>query len=1016
VSREEYQRSQAGRLPDHVLAAFVPEGIEGWQRSSNHMEHGAVYETVADGPAPRQRALHVVVSNLDGWDTFGPARLEAPFPADHTLTVFSARGGPRTTQLAIEWEERDGSRWFAVVPLCQEWRRYVLGPKDFHYWQSNPARGKGDDAFDPRNAATLRIGLAFTHTGHVSGRHEYWVGPFGTAKMTPTYRQLVRTFTPPPFDTLYPAYKFFDSNDVASIAARDDQVLVGDEALPLPERIRCPHPRARGAGFGKGRAWRWIPLLEARSANGAWRGTPATLMIHAEEKCKGGVWASFGIGDHQWYMSPPVLRTIGRIARAMRRGVFIVDGGANYYTYFNDQDITLGVRVANLGKSRQTGITVRLRVASGNSRQVWHREWPLTLEPGAEATISDTWRPEPWPDTPMLCTAEIVADGQVIDRVAHEVSVWRPKRRKQFITVESGDLILDGKRWLAHGINYMPSSGIAMEDGDYFEHWIGARAYDPEVMERDLAHVKDMGFNSVSIFIHHQSLKAQNLLDLLRRLERIGLKANLSLRPGTPMDFLWPKMRELIEYYRLADNDTVFAYDLAWEPMFRKGEPPGQWDRQWQAWIIERYGSIDNAERDWGVAVPRDEVGKVTSPSRQQVEEDGDWRRMVAAYRRFLDTLLYRKYSAARRLVRSIDPNHLVSFRMANAGDPTFNWRGYIPYDWPYLAAAVDVLEPEAYGRIGDWERVKPGWFTYAYAQWAGPHLPMMWAEMGVSAWNRSTMAIDPERQAFQADYYRDFYRMLIGSSADGIFFWWYPGGFRCWENSDFGIINPDGTDRPVTRVIREHGRRFLQSPPAGPIDHWIETDRDAHPNGLTGIYAATKDAFWAAIDAGKTPGLKTAGTGTDSANCPLLAVGNTPCTGSNPPKYLDAVFEKVEVLAADGQWVAVEKGGSVEVRADGPVLARCELTNLGEAGWLPPENGTEPGTVSVIARGAAKVRTPIRRSVPRLESIRVNGVRLTGGPLKEPTEVSITLSAAERTPFGEKFTIRLVPASTKAR
>ena len=41
--------------------------------------------------------------------------------------------------------------------------------------------------------------------------------------------------------------------------------------------------------------------------------------------------------------------------------------------------------------------------------------------------------------------------------------------------------------------------------------------------------------------------------------------------------------------------------------------------------------------------------------------------------------------------------------------------------------------------------------------------------------------------------------RLLIESGADGVYFWWYPGGFRVNENSDYGIINPDGTDQRST-------------------------------------------------------------------------------------------------------------------------------------------------------------------------------------------------------------------------
>ena len=75
-----------------------------------------------------------------------------------------------------------------------------------------------------------------------------------------------------------------------------------------------------------------------------------------------------------------------------------------------------------------------------------------------------------------------------------------------------------------------------------------------------------MNLNAVSVFIPHESLRAQHLLDFLRRCEALGLRVNQSLRPGTPMDFRWQEMKELIEYYRLAQNDAVFAYDLAWEP------------------------------------------------------------------------------------------------------------------------------------------------------------------------------------------------------------------------------------------------------------------------------------------------------------------------------------------------------------------------------------------------------------------------------------------------------------------
>ena len=394
--------------------------------------------------------------------------------------------------------------------------------------------------------------------------------------------------------------------------------------------------------------------------------------------------------------------------------------------------------------------------------------------------------------------------------------MWEPKAKPEFIEARDGGFWWRGKPWKAHGVNYMPSSGIGLANGHYFEDWLGRGAYDPEVIERDLRRIKAMNLNAVSVFIHHESLEAQHLLDLLRRCEALGLHVNQSLRPGTPMDFRWREMKELIEYYRLAQNDTVFAYDLAWEPSH------GGYAQQEQAYAgrVEPVGDQTlrqraAAEKAWGVPAPR---GKADAPSigvppMTQLTRDGEWRKLVADYRLFLDELLREKYSAARQLVRSIDPHHAVSFRMSCAGDPLYNWDDALPYDFYGLADAVDIWEPEAYGRIGDWERVRPGISRPLMRRLCDARKPLIWAEMGYTVWDMNRMAPDPARLAFEARYYADFYRMMTESGADGVFFWWYPGGFRLGENSDFGIINPDGTDRPVTKVIRTEGLRFLKAP-----------------------------------------------------------------------------------------------------------------------------------------------------------------------------------------------------------
>ena len=353
---------------------------------------------------------------------------------------------------------------------------------------------------------------------------------------------------------------------------------------------------------------------------------------------------------------------------------------------------------------------------------------------------------------------------------------------------------------------------------------------------------------------------SSDLLDFLRRCDALGLHVNQSLRPGTPMDFQWRQMRELIEYFKLAQNDTVFAYDLAWEPSHGSYEQQRHaYAQPWNDWVLKRYGSLAAAEQAWGPATPHSALPTphLEVPSMVQLTRDGEWRRLVADYRLFLDDLLHEKYSAARALVKSVDPHHAVSFRMSNTGDALYNWDAALPYDFCGLADAVDIWAPEAYGRIGDWERVRAGDFTAAYARLCDARKPLMWAEIGYSAWDMNRMAPDPEKLAFEGRYHADFYRMMIESGADGVFFWWYPGGFRIGENSDFGIINPDGTDRPMTKVIRSEGPRFLKAPKPGKPDYWIAVNRDRDARGLFGMYEAVQADFWKAMNEGRRPALK---------------------------------------------------------------------------------------------------------------------------------------------------------------
>ena len=875
ISREAYEKRLSREKPQHLIEDFADSDLPGWWRSSDDMETKTSYRAVRDGSG---NALHATVPRMAGWDTFISPRLQHPFPANHTLTCFRAKGGARTRQLALEWDEQDGSRWIAVVNLSPEWKQYALPPQAFKLWES-PGRGGPGDCFNPAKAERCSVGLALSHTSLQGLEHEYWFAELGTAP-NPFGNEALPLSSVPRLESLSPACQFFEITTPVLVRADHQkeplepwersaeggvfvdtkaQTSPGDDANARTGLLGL-HPRPRGIGFHQDRPFRWEPLLGAYdSRTGDYRGAVAALVVHIAPPFRGGVWAVFTPTDERFYLQPVAVNCLRQVLSRMRRGIFLAEGGSEFFTLFDGQQFRVGAEAVNFGHTTAGNLTLSVRLGdprAGAKRQLL--EQTFALSPGQTRRFEQGGLgKQPGEE---VVSAVLSSGGHPLDALSHELGVWKAKPKPAFIRAGQGGLWLGGKPWKAHGVNYMPSTGIGVASTHFFEHWLGRGSYDPAVVERDLSRVKAMNLNAVSIFIDHESLPARNLLDFLRRCEGLGLRVNQSLRPGTPMDFRWNEMKALIEFYRMPQNDVIFAYDLAWEPSH--GDHNAQeraYAGLWHDWVLARYGSVAAAESAWGAPAPRNptDPAHLSVPPMARLLNDGPWRRMVADYRRFLDEELRRHYAEARRLVASIDPHHAVSFRMQLAGDPTCLSEGLLPYDFYGLAQAVDVWEPEAYGRIGDWERVKAGEFTAAYARLCDPDKPLVWAEMGCSTWDMSRMASDPEKLAFQARFYSDFYRVLCESGADGVFFWWYPGGFRLNENSDFGIINPDGTDRPVTQVIRRLGAGFLEAPKPENPNYWISVSRDQDARGLYGIYAAIGAEFWAAKAAGRRPALK---------------------------------------------------------------------------------------------------------------------------------------------------------------
>jgi hypothetical protein len=375
---------------------------------------------------------------------------------------------------------------------------------------------------------------------------------------------------------------------------------------------------------------------------------------------------------------------------------------------------------------------------------------------------------------------------------------------------------------------------------------------------------------------------------------------------------------------------------------------------------------------------------------------------MVAAYRRFLDDLISRVYGRVVRHLRSLDAEGLIAIRTGPWGTGTQLYNSILGYDLVSGAAHVDAIGTEAYALLPTFDAGRKNGFITAYARWAGNRKPVLSMEFGNSLGPRGGTSRTRKTQAGVCD---TMMHVIADSGGDGSAAWWFPGGWRIAERSDFGIMNPDGSPRDSARALAEWAGQFVSTPPLYEDERRepvvLEIDRDADARGLYGLWLRIEEQYLKARQAGRPVRLKTPGTGTDTGSMPLVQVGNLPYKGAGPLKYANAEFAEIRVTSPGGEQV-VENGAESEVRADTECEILVSLTNTGEASWL--RQGSAGGCILQTSAGDA----PVLENVARFGKTTVGPLRVNLG--KDPVELTGRMAAAGRGSFGENLHLRLRP------
>lgn len=930
----------------------------------------------------------------------------------HNVVGFYAKALPNTKTITIQLIQDNGDMFKTRITPSSSFEYFMLSKKDFVYAgnRSNVQHDTRPEYVDFQKVSKIQFGHALSHAYSVAGEHTFFLNELSSAHISVLNDN--KTF----IDGLYPDYKFYPVTNAVTMRTYENQAFLSEQNYDIPSDLFSLSPRAQSSGFNNGRRFRFVPLIEAYDEKELHCGYAAYMMLnvsYSERKSdqNTSTIVAFTTNNADFYQHGGA-KHVAEAMESLYQPVVLVEGGSDEYIYFSDaKSATYGcvvlVRDADIAKNYRVKITI------GNTSRIYSIEElsPVQNDDGLDL------RRVSFEDTPVNETVSVVLlhNDTVCDTLIHDITIYenKPVEERRFAHIKPGEneIYIDNKPVRFFGVNYMPSSSAGVEHWEELEHYVSRFAYDPDIMETDLKRVKDIGMNSVSIFMHYNpSIHSNNILHLVSLCQKYGLYADVSIRPkADPFDFNEQEVREMITKYRFQENDTVVAYDIAWEryvgtyqECYGNFKGRKSFDAAWRKFLINHYGSFEKAEEIFACKLPRNEQGDVIGVSDDMLREDGNHNIMVAVFRRFIDEKVAYAHIKAMQFIKSIDPNHMLSPRTGDASTIPLVDPGIYGYDYKALSSSMDFMSPESYALTDNYSSMRQGIFTNIYSRYANKDNVIQWKEFGKSIWIGSNFIDNKISKEFQAEYYRRFFEMLITGHTAGLYAWWWVGGYRVGENSDFGIVSPDGSDRPVTKVFREYADKFINAPALKKAEKQIYIDRDLHASGLLSMYQEVERELFGAIESGTMVELIDGATDKTSANVDLIEVGNTVANG-NTPKYINGIMTNIVIKSNGMPPIQIKDGDEVVVGNAETIQLEVTVVNTEKSTWL---RGNEYGSVSLSSVDTSDYlfNVPLFHDIKHLEFVTFSAII----PIDKKGSLSFALYSKDRTYFGEKITIKL--------
>ncbi len=840
--------------------------------------------------------------------------------------------------------------------------------------------------------------------------------------------------------------KVYKVQDISRFVTEDAQAIVRGALRAEKESLVCPQPRNHGQGYDMEHPNRFIPIVQAMGEGGragGRRGAAVFAMLsdvshrvrYFVDDCRLGYVkgtnrgaCAVGIGfKRQDILNIEGMRDIlEQLLRAMQRGLYLFEAGSDRHVASAHEKIHVGAKVMNLTMDYRT-VTVEFSVQKDG--QTVHTRTFADLAHAADFT-SFSFEYETEELGEYTVETRLIYENTVIDRITHTFSVAEKYigKPEEFVQVQDGEFVLGGKQWRAFGIDYWPLYTAGLEWNEYWYGWLDRRTYDPVEIERDLALLEEMGINCLCTRLDGNPLShcVDTMKDFILRCRRHGFKLMVSFCNATgPQNFQGNAFERYLKDTWLLDEPVLFAHDIGWEvgAKFFNSVHINMRDGAWAQWLIDNYGSVENAEKDWGVPVDRTDYGQIIAPPSAQFAKEGPWRIKVCAYRRFLVEYISRKWNDCLTQMRKIDPKHLYTCRTgAIRGDLTMAMNSGVKH--------LDFTTPEGWRMPNDDAGVMHAYvIPLAMKMYAGGK-PTMWAEYGYSAcemgwrdfaWDYEKLGPVDRGEKDQQAWFHRFFSTHKDADINGTAPWWFPGGLRYSELSWCGCCAQDGQLLPWAKEYQELGKWFKEPVQKKEPDYYVTLDDEQYAsfwghflwgdekpgdkdlpvdfnyNRMTGeVRGEASLAVAEALANGKKIAFRTPGTGTTSATMPMVAVGNVPLTGNNPPKYLNAEFNYLEIALENGERIQAKDGARICANS---IRLRANVGNIQHATWLKPEK-EQFGGVYLTANGTC---VPITENTPYLADAVTEWMTLTA-----PGEYVLQMEAKGIGAFGEKWRIIL--------